>query len=304
MALKIAIVWSGQLRHGYKTNIARMKKFLPEADSYYTTWDNQPKESFINKFYKEPKTHYNPSKRQIETNIKILRKIRNAEINEDKLPQRLINEGGLKALELECLTTIRSRIRSRNHTKQHLAYALAVKDFVKGKDYDIVIRARYDTYIRSAMKCHIKEFCEWVYENKQPMGFHSFNDSGTLEESIRPTPLIRNQYGNSIHDFMIIHREDMFDPDRTLNLYERKILGPAEHGWWMIMCEPYHVRGVDCVGLTKIGLQHSDHVKWFHERYHEDPSFVRYNFSESLQTAQNDIAHLVHIDHLKRLQPK
>lgn len=302
MALKIAVCWSGQLRLNYKENIERMKKFLPDADFYYTTWDNQPQETFINKVYTEPKSHYNPSKKQLEINLKLLRKLRNNEINVDDLPQRF-HDGdknvdakaskGLAKLERECLTGVTHRIRSRNHTKQHIAHALTVKDFVTGKGYDIVIRARYDTFIRAEMKCHIKEFCQWVYDNKQPMGFHSYNNSGTLEECIKPSVRIHNMYGNSCHDFMIIHREDMFDPRRTLQLYERKIQSPAEHGWYKILCEPYFVRGVDCTGLTKIGAQHADHVQWFHERYHEDPSYVRYNFGESLQEAQDDIYRLL-----------
>lgn len=293
MALRIAVCWSGQLRSDYKNNIARMKKFLPEADFFFTTWHNQPKESFINKVYTDPKSHFNPSLDQLKTNIALLRKIRKGEIKTEDLPQRFINEDGLKKLERECLSGIEARIRSRNHTKQHIAHALTVRDFVTGKGYDIVIRARYDTVYRPELKCHIKQFCQWVYDNKQPMGFHSYNVSATLEESIRPTPIMKNQFGKSLHDFMIIHREDMFDPRRTLYLYEHKMATPAEHGWYNILCEPYNVRGIDVSGFTKIGQQHLDHVKWFHERYHEDPTFHRYNFGESLVAAQDDIKALV-----------
>ena len=57
MALKIAVCWSGQLRLNYHTNILRMKKFLPDADFYFTTWDNQPNEIFLNRKYIEPRAH-------------------------------------------------------------------------------------------------------------------------------------------------------------------------------------------------------------------------------------------------------
>lgn len=292
MALKIAVCWSGQLRLNYHTNILRMKKFLPDADFYFTTWDNQPNETFLNRKYIEPRAHYNPSIDAIKQNIKILRKIKNGEIKEEDLPQRITNMGGISTLTEQAKTSVSNRIKSRNHTKQHIAHAMTVKDFVSGKGYDIVIRARYDVFIRAEMKSHLMDFCQWVYDYKQPMGFHSYNKSKTLEEAIKATPKIQNLFASSLHDFLIIHREDMFDPIRTLYLYEKKMLGAAEHGWWQIMCEPYSVHGIDCTGFAKIGQQHIDQMNWFHNNYHLDPFNVKYDFLESLIETNNDTNYL------------
>ena len=92
-----------------------------------------------------------------------------------------------------------------------------------------------------------------------------------------------------VHDFVIIHRADMFDWARTLYLYKTKQLGAAEYGWWQILCEPYGTYAIDCTGIAKIGQQHFDHQEWFRDGYPEN----KYNFGESLQEAQSDYAHLI-----------
>lgn len=289
--MKIAVCYSGQMRAEYRKNIDRMKKILPDADYFFGTWHNQPKEDFINKVYYEPKSHYHPNQTALRIAIKILKRIRSGEIHENSdFPQRITDTPNpLEALKKECITTIECRIKNRNHTKQHVAHALMVRDFVDVKKYDIVIRARYDAFFQSVLKCHIKEFCDIVYEYHNPIGFHSYNNSATLEGCIKSPVRLQQVWGSSLHDFLIIHRADMFDPYRTLYMYKNKTLGPAEHGWWQILCEPYQVHGIDAEGFAKIGQQHIDHKEWFRKFYPDN----RYNFGESLQEIQNDIKHLL-----------
>lgn len=290
MALKIAVCFSGQLRGPYIENIYRFKKILPDADFFFSTWHNQPVESFINIVHQEPRSHYHPNKTAFLNAIKVLKRVRKNEIKENELPQRLINSviPPLDQLEKECTTTIGSRIKSRNHMKQHIAHAMIVRDLVDQKKYDIIVRVRYDTFCRAELKCLIKDYCDIVYDKCAPMGFHSFNNSFSVEESIKSPIKLQNLFTTALHDFVIIHRADMFDWARTLHMFKTKQLGAAEHGWWQILCEPYNVFGIDNIGLTKIGAQHHDHQVWFRADYPKN----KYDFGESLQEACNDYQHL------------
>ena len=291
--MKIAVIYSGQLRGQYKDNIERLRQIIPSADFYFTTWHNQPEEPFIDKVFHEPVSHYNPSLGAMRKQFKILRKVRNGEIDVNKLPVRLRDKGDAAAIELirrETESAAKSRIKARNHTKQHLIYALSVDELIDQKKYDILIRARYDVVLSKRLKPQILDFCEQVYENHIPMGFRSYNSSETLEGAIKP-PLQLATYIAiaSLHDFLIIHRADMFDPKRTLYLYEKKMLPPAESGWYETLCKPYNVPALDVLGFAKIGEQHAGHLDTFQKFYHEDPTHMRYNFKETLVEACDDI---------------
>lgn len=286
--MKIAVIYSGQLRGDYKDNIERLRQIIPSADFYFTTWHNQPEEPFMDKVFHEPVSHYNPSKATLKKQLKILRKVRNGEIDISKIPGRVKN-GGIEQIERETKAAAESRIKARNHTKQHLIYALSVKELIDQKKYDILIRARYDVVISKRLKPHILGFCQQVYENKTPMGFHTFNSSETLEGAIKPPLEIANTLVQSLHDFLIIHRADMFDPERTIMMYEKKILAPAEAGWYEILCAPYFIFCLDVLGFAKIGPQHKHHYETFTEFYHRDPTHMRYNFKETLIESCDDI---------------
>lgn len=286
--MKIAVIYSGQLRGEYKNNIERLRQIIPSADFYFTTWHNQPAEPFMDKVFHEPVSHYNPSKATLKKQLNVLRKVRNGEIDVAKIPGRIKN-GGIKQIERETMAAAQSRIKARNHTKQHLIYALSVNELIDRKKYDILIRARYDVVLSKRLKPHILEFCEQVYDNKAPMGFHSFNSSETLEGAIKPPIELSTLWSQSLHDFLIIHRADMFDPDRTLYMYEKKILAPAEAGWYEVMCAPYSVAALDVLGFAKIGPQHKHHYETFRDYYHQDPTHMRYNFKETLIESCDDI---------------
>ena len=289
MALKIAVCFSGQLRGTYQENIRRFKKMLPDADYFFSTWHNQPIEPFINIVHQEPISHYHPSRNQFKTAIKVLKKIRDDKITVDQLPQRFINATDpMEQLENECITTIQARIKSRNHTKQHIAHAMLVRDLVDQKKYDIIIRVRYDAFVRAELKCLIRDYCDIVYDKCVPIGFHSYNHSRSIEECIKSPIKLQNLYSQGVHDFVIIHRAEMFDWARTSHMYKTKQLGAAEFGWWQILCEPYNTFAIDCTGLAKIGNQHLDHQIWFRDGYPQN----KYNFGESLQEAQPDYDHL------------
>ena len=290
MALKIAVCFSGQLRGSYEQNIYRFKKMLPDADYFFSTWHNQSIEPFINIVHQEPRSHYHPAKTHFKTAIEVLKKIRKDEIDIKQLPQRFINDPDpLAKLKKECETTIHARLKSRNHMKQHIAHAMIVRDLIDQKKYDIIIRVRYDAFCRAELKCHIKDYCDIVYDKCTPIGFHSFNHSRSIEECIKAPIKLQSLYTMGVHDFVIIHKADMFDWARTLYLYKTKQLGAAEYGWWQILCEPYGTYAIDCTGIAKIGQQHFDHQEWFRDGYPEN----KYNFGESLQEAQSDYAHLI-----------
>jgi len=306
--MRVAVVFSGQIRGDYRANIERMRFIITTADFYFTSWEDQRQKDIagiINRFYKDPTDSYLVRSvgdtDTIKSNLKLLRKIKNGELSEQYKPVRWRGRSEEKIIS-ELWAPYLAKGKARHAMKQVVAHALAVKDFCSSKDYDIIIRCRYDITIDPALKSHIKHFCEHTYDYWAPHGFHTFNDEGTFSNMVKPKKVVMTIEGKDLRDFIIIHRADLFDYNRVFYMYDRKILMPAELGWWQTLCQPYMLNGVDVRGYVCIDGQHENNkIKYdAHKRnIHslvgaEDPFSIklRYDCEESMNEVSDDIEHI------------
>lgn len=292
--MKVAVCFSGQIRGDYESNIKRFKKVLPNADYIYCTWENQKDKDYlgiINRYYKEPKATYNPAASHNRKYVKLLRKFKNGDLDPQKYPVRWKTMDS-KQIEDELTCVLEGRNKSFHHMKQHLGHAMIMRDFIQGKEYDIVIRTRYDCVVFPELKFFIKDFCEQVIKHGNPMGFHDNNRKKTLDHSIKPKRMLENNRGRDLNDFIVIHRPDLFDADRTFFLYERKMLQPAEGGWYQTCCEPYDLAGVTVSGFCRLEAQHNKQLENIAIMKSGDRS-VKYNSREIIQESSSDVYDLL-----------
>jgi len=236
--MKVAVIYSGLIPdESYKDNIWHMKTLLPDADFYYTTWKGRGEWDFIDHYFDEPFIKYNCENHIHKDMIRKFREIQNEGGDYRESP---------KFQKFEWLIKHEGRSLGRNRVKQHLIHALAVEKFCEGKDYDIIIRIRYDLNVKKLTKDFIDFSIDLCYNEKKPVAF------GAVVVD-PPETLCEIGDMKALPDFIIIHREDMFAPDLVKSLIKCKKMEGAEGGWYNVMCRPYNVNyyaAYDMVNMT------------------------------------------------------
>ena len=284
--MKVAVCFSGLLRGDYEATVERMKYVIPEADFFCTTWKGQPTSNIIVREYEQPKMHYHPQHLIIKQYMRLYRKMRDTNWDLSYIPfqKRIL---GKEKNEEEIKKVITSRNKSKHQTKQILIHAMTCRDFVTD-DYDVVIRARYDTYIDKRLKNYIKDLCEATYKHRQPHGFNHFNTKGLQGVLQHPIEITGNR-SLDCNDFMIIHRRDMFDHNLVQYLHDQKLLTPAEAGWWMVLCKPYEVWSYEVRGLVRLESQAKNDKLYFDAFKQGDHRQWLYGAKEHMNSALGDI---------------
>ena len=211
--MKIAVLFSGLLsdKRCFNVAVAEVKRQLPDADIFCTTWEGQLKHSRVDKYFKEPKIRYN-SEHYIH--VEAVQRLRS-----------LMNKGPLdpkdpKVIKFKYLISEAGRRLGRNRIKQHLGYAMAYEEFITD-EYDIVIRARYDLHIKKSV---LLNMCKEVMNNNSVVAYGATDvEAGML----------------ALSDFLIVHKADQFNPEHVYKLVNDKQLKTGEAGWWQILVEPY-----------------------------------------------------------------
>jgi len=224
--MKIAVLFSGQIRgESYKNNIWRMKCLLPEADFFYSTWKSEHQHEWIHEYFDEPHIHYNCEQNLFRLHfLGELRRIKEETgflDREDPHVERCLH--GISSVE---------RNKGRHRIKQHLAHTLAYERFVKDKDYDIVIRIRYDLeHDKTFTRDQIMKMIDLCHTSKKPVGVGYLGKypHGVISEM--------DDEDKMIGDLIIVHRADMFDTDYVWDLFKQKKLNSGEFGWFQIMSE-------------------------------------------------------------------
>lgn len=105
------------------------------------------------------------------------------------------------------------------------------------QDYDVYIRARWDT--RLSKKTDFSPFVEEALDH--PVGF-MYRPARTPSFDA-PSPVDRENINDDWYgylcDSLIMHPPKHFDPKYVQQLHENKKLWPAEWGWYQVMSEPY-----------------------------------------------------------------
>lgn len=277
--MKVAVCFSGQLRGGYKECIDRMRNILPRADFFYTSWEGETLEPFVNRYYIQPKPEFNCLN---DTTKKYIEKYRNykekgwKDVEGPNNFPRVENEEVRRELK-GIIRGLRAKGRTSNY--QQLIHAMTVRDFVDQSKYDLIIRIRYDLYIDQRLKKHIQYFCEYVLENGNPLGFYSRTNESDFDSHFRQEITMQNSTAAlSINDFMIIHRADLFDPNIVFWLFEKRKHKAAETGWYQVLCKPYGLCPINVGGLVRINSVYEDQLEQF-KRHQDDAGNIRLKYS-------------------------
>ena len=222
--MKIAVLFSGQVRgESYKDNIWRMKCLLPEADFFFSTWKSEPKHDWMHEYFDEPHMHYNCEQH-------LFRNVYLQDLKRFKEEHGFLDKSDPHVER--CILGISSaeRRKGRHRIKQHLAHTLAYDHFVRDKDYDIVIRIRYDLqHKKTFTREQILKMIDLCYTNRKPVGVGYLGKypHGVISEM--------EEKDRMIGDLIIVHRADMYDVDYVWNLFKQKELSSGEFGWFQIV---------------------------------------------------------------------
>ena len=200
-------------------NLSRVKQFFPDYDyhcatgsSFQRTFENNFPEETAH-YYPEPDIGYHPyfdippehweSNRFAET-------------------KSFIQRGGMHRREW-----------TSHHTKQHLIHAWLC-DKIKD-DYDVVVRARFDTWIYKDA-----DFIPYVidtYENNRINSF-SATKQNYFDKLRQFDTNPAGRHHNWIVDQLIMHPMSFIDRAYVDRLHEEQRLHPAEMGWYQVLSKP------------------------------------------------------------------
>lgn len=217
---KIAILCSGlaQNHFPFEENILSWKAALPEADVFKTTWKirNQLNNKFeFNKYYDDFSPHYNCGLILQKDALKRLRKAKK-------------NNEAYSHHDLEFIKSY-WRQKNKQNVKQFVSHIYMYDDFVKNKNYDLVLRVRPETYINPNEITSFRELCKLAYDEKTIIGFETIDIEYKIHEFGWNFLSTAN---NVINDWAIIYYAKYFDPDIAMNNYYNKKIRAAELGWF------------------------------------------------------------------------
>lgn len=230
---------SGICRGKLNRNVPLLRKHFPTADLFFSTWEGKPKPPFEKSyFHPEPEMHYHPYIDAIE---------------ECEAPK-------FKAYKAQGKTGKGQMAYNRtiHHSKQILAHAHLLKEVPE--EYDMIIRARYDTVLSDKV-----DFTSWLkksYEEHKAVGIGTRTTRHPDLHTIKEVPQIyphKNMSGDISQDWgwylmdpLIFHRRDMFNVDEVFKMHEEKKLWPAEYGWYQVLSMPYGDNHISLYGGAQI----------------------------------------------------
>lgn len=227
--MKIAVCLSGIVRGQIAHNIQRLKKAFP-YDYFYGTYTEREEDLhwFLGMgntdyfLFDEPKIHYHPI-----TDVE--------EVYTQKL--KSIKDSMLKG-EMQ-----KEKAKIQHHTKQILSHANMLEQL--WPDYDMIIRARWDTFI--SHEVDFNYYLEKSYNENIAIGFGTRTTRHKDLDILREVPKlypekekndVSQDWARYIMDPLIFHPRKLFDTKLAFKLHQEKKLLPAEVGWWQVLSEP------------------------------------------------------------------
>lgn len=222
--MKVAVCISGLPRSGrldrdITLNFDSVRKKFIGADFFFGTWESHHSKTqqlfpdFAVQSLVEPNINYHPyidAPSDLVVTEKLRKMIHQSQIN----------------------STLRDIYL--HQTKQIIAHAMMVESLPT--HYDIIIRARYDTFVST--EADFTPYINDCFSTKRAIGFAwvpticNFNDA-------KPVPKDSQYCNRFLFDQLIINRKDMIEPLYIFELSKNKRLLPAEFGWWQVLSEPY-----------------------------------------------------------------
>lgn len=229
--MKVAVLYSGIMtleRQAVLDNIARARYCFPDADFFFSTWKGYLDHGIkMDHYFDEPPFKYYPKFKFVRTQIQYIRGRRNA--------GKDISEEDIETLQ----RFIRERHEHKKNNNQHIAHALMMQEY--GKNYDIIVRLRYDAFIDLELKKELPRiFKNVMIRSEAKAGFGSRALRVDVEKPDALGYKIEVYSGDTFvdifpFDHMIIHKSDIIDPDYVWELYNSCKLEFGEAGWAQIL---------------------------------------------------------------------
>jgi len=202
----------------FKINRTNLINAFSGADFYFSTWDTH-EDAYRKVFgleglhiFPEPKIEYHPFidvKNPLVNTPKFMKTVKHAKSD------RVFWE------------------RSSKQTRQILAHAFSFETL--SSDYDIVVRARHDTFVYK-----YANFTDLIYEaakESKAIGFATTKDY--LKTFYTIHKMTGTEYSDQfLFDQLIIHPKKIFDPHKVYELHHDRELLPAEFGWYQVLSYP------------------------------------------------------------------
>lgn len=122
--------------------------------------------------------------------------------------------------------------------KQIYGHALALEKL--DPKYDMVIKLRWDIFLFKNINWI--EYVEKSYEFNSALGFNAVKNN-VVGRPVRKiyasdeNPKKRRPWGYGLNDQLIIYPRKLFNPKRTIELFNNTQLRGAESGWWQMLIE-------------------------------------------------------------------
>ena len=228
---KTAVCISGKVNSirgqvGLSENLAKLRTKFPGADFFFATWKSE-RETFESSFPElvnsclyvdEPVIEYHPYLGIVGETSKFYKE----EIEKTRRSSK-------------------DKIQWKSHhTKQILIHSLLLDACVDAAKYDVVVRARFDSYVtnradftpfieetRNSGKVNGFGITRWNDRTKCRMMYHTESND------------LNNSHSVYLLDQCIIHQRSRIDTDRVWELHRAKRLLAAEFGWCQILSEPW-----------------------------------------------------------------
>ncbi len=238
--MRIAVCISGLLAGKHlQRNVEILRRKFPDADFYYATWSREANkflENFPNDscfIFDEPDMHYHPYSQEVLVPAEVKPHYENS-------MKLMIANGKIDKNKYEWLL---------HSTKQILIHAMLLEQIKK--DYDIIVRTRFDTYVWENEQVNFDEFVKNCSDERTTQGFGIAyqNNHKTLYSNPEKK---HSKYTYRVCDFMIIHQRDMIDSEQVYSLHKNKQLRGGEYGWYQLLSEPYSRNNKNWLGwMTK-----------------------------------------------------
>lgn len=223
--MKVAVCFSGLVGPDASENVNRFRKSVP-YDCFFGHWSGREALGGVDSIeLVEPELHYNPA---------------NGFVGDVPFGYKYFIRNGLA-----------DRPEWEHRTKQIMAHAMMCD--LLPEQYDVVIRARYDTIVDPNID--IDYWARLAFGQRRAIGFYvpkgqnsKYLQNAYVNEPDHPRAL------EHLPDHMIIHPRCLMNSELVFSLHELRQLIVAEWGWYQVLSLPFgknHLSILGKAGVTK-----------------------------------------------------
>jgi len=218
---KIAVCVSGLCNNNALKNMEKLQKQFP-YDFYFGIWkgrENNVSKQLGAVSFEEPTLSYHPY----------------CDMDDDVSPKFLKIQNKFKKEKIPS----NFNQKTMHQTKQILAHAYLLNYI--SKEYDIVIRTRFDVVISNNI--NFNEYIDQSYIENCAIGFgtpYAFHPTIHTIREINADDKLSRHWFKYLMDLFIIHPTSLFNTNLVFDLHQQKKLRAAEFGWYQILSQPFN----------------------------------------------------------------